>query len=136
MPTELETVCKNLQIKCESMPGEPNPEWPESDPWVCRLSFEGRAIVVPFYTGKGRRKPRVGTISPALPVPPTAADVLYCLASDARALDLTFEEFASEFGYDTDSRKAERAWRQCRELGVKVRMLLGDVFEVVANAEH
>lgn len=58
---------------------------------------------------------------------PTLADVLDCLASDASGyenaivdakqkqswgfLRLTFESWASEYGYDTDSRKAEKTFR-------------------------
>lgn len=51
------------------------------------------------------------------PVPaPKAADVLYCLVSDASAADAgSFEEWVGDLGYDIDSRSAERVYRACLE---------------------
>ena len=45
-------------------------------------------------------------------VAPTTADVLDCLASDASGFEnaRSFEEWASEYGYDVDSRKAFRTY--------------------------
>lgn len=53
-----------------------------------------RAITVPFHQGSAHTKP------------PTARDVLQCLLSDTSGLDGSFEEWAANYGYDTDSRKA------------------------------
>ena len=59
---------------------------------------------------------------PANTQPPTAIDVLDCLASDAAGWDNApnFEDWCGEYGYDTDSRKAERTFnaveKQSREL--------------------
>lgn len=45
---------------------------------------------------------------------PDLLDVLYSLVSDASVLDHTsFESWAGDFGYDTDSRKAEDIYRAC-----------------------
>ena len=41
-------------------------------------------------------------------------DVLYSLVSDARAGTETFDDFCSNYGYDTDSRKAYATWQQCQ----------------------
>ncbi len=41
---------------------------------------------------------------------PSAGSVLMCLEYNNPG---TFEEFCDEYGYDTDSRKAERTWRAC-----------------------
>jgi len=46
---------------------------------------------------------------------PAAAAVLSCLIMDARAGSQTFKSWADEFGYDTDSRKAEAIYRACQE---------------------
>jgi hypothetical protein len=64
----------------------------------------------------------------AKPIPaPGVADVLHCLLMDADAIDAgSFEEWAQEFGYDTDSRKAETTYRACVEIGLKLRLMLGD----------
>lgn len=58
---------------------------------------------------------------------PDVCDVLYSLASDADAIDCaTFEEWASNYGYDTDSRKAEGIYRACLEIALKLRAGLGE----------
>ncbi len=54
----------------------------------------------------------------------SAADALSCLLMDARAAETTFEDWAAEFGYDTDSRKAEAVYRACDEIGKKLKSLL------------
>ena len=58
---------------------------------------------------------------------PTLRDVLYSLVSDADAIDCaTFEDWAINYGYDTDSRSAEKAYRACLESGLKLRAMLGE----------
>lgn len=56
---------------------------------------------------------------------PTLEDILDSLALDASVLDQTFEEFCGEFGYDTDSRKAEETYQACRENAKGLLSLLG-----------
>lgn len=60
------------------------------------------------------------------PIPaPELDDVLYCLISDASVLDYaTFEEWADDFGYDTDSRKAEQIYRDCLALALQLRSFI------------
>jgi hypothetical protein len=59
--------------------------------------------------------------------PPTAADVLYSLLSDASAIDSpTYEDWADDYGYDRDSRKGEAIYRACIEIGLKLRAALGE----------
>lgn len=61
------------------------------------------------------------------PLMPDALDVLYSLAMDASVLDAGgFENWASDFGYDTDSRKAESVYRACLDIALKLRAALGD----------
>ena len=61
------------------------------------------------------------------PILPDFCDVLASLASDASVLDSgTFEEWAGEFGYDTDSRKAEATYRACLEIALKLRNGIGE----------
>lgn len=63
----------------------------------------------------------------ANPIMPDAADVLYCLLSDAGAIDYaTFEDWAGNYGYEPDSRSAESIYRACLETGLKLRAALGD----------
>jgi hypothetical protein len=60
-------------------------------------------------------------------ITPNAADVLYCLALDGEAINYAaFEQWADEFGYDTDSRKAEAAYKECLRAGLFLRAILGE----------
>lgn len=85
-----------------------------------------RQITTPFHMG------------PAHCEGPTAADVLYCLISDTTSVDnaRSFEDWCAEFGYDTDSRKAEKIYKQCLAIGEKLHRFLADDFDNFAQAEH
>lgn len=52
---------------------------------------------------------------------PPLDDVFYALLQDAHGSDATFEDWAEEFGLNPDSRKAEAAWKQCREIAAALR---------------
>ena len=41
-------------------------------------------------------------------------NALYCFVSDAISGLYSFDEFCGEYGYDSDSRKAEKIWRACK----------------------
>jgi hypothetical protein len=92
--------------------------------WTVRLLYAGRTLTTPFFQG------------PAHSQPPSAADVLHCLSTDARAGEWSFENFCSDFGYDEDSRKARATWEACKKTSAELHALLGDKFEEVADAEH
>lgn len=65
------------------------------------------------------------------PKPPTKQDVLYCIASELQGIDCArnFEDWASNYGYDTDSRKAERIYHQCVQQASEFRALCGGAKE-------
>lgn len=58
-------------------------------------------------------------LAKAQKVAPKLADVLHSLISDGEAYfdALSFEDFAANYGYDVDSRKAESIYRKCDEIG-------------------
>jgi hypothetical protein len=56
---------------------------------------------------------------------PTVESVLECLFLDAEACHSCFEDWCSECGYDTDSRKAEETYKACVQNGLKLRKALG-----------
>ena len=62
------------------------------------------------------------------PVPaPLLTDVLYSLAMESDVLEAgTFEQWAGDLGYDTDSRKAEATYRACLDNALKLRVMIGD----------
>lgn len=58
---------------------------------------------------------------------PALRDVIASLLMDSEAIDSGgFEEWASDLGYDTDSRKAEAIYRACVDTGLKMRLMFGD----------
>lgn len=59
-------------------------------------------------------------------IQPDPLDVLYSLTMDSDVLDYAgFEYWASEYGYDADSRKAESTYRACLEIALKLRAAIG-----------
>jgi hypothetical protein len=58
---------------------------------------------------------------------PEAAEILDCLASDAVSVENSrgFEDWASDLGYDPDSRKAEKTYLACVKSSERLRKFLG-----------
>ena len=57
---------------------------------------------------------------------PTAAEVLSCLASDSSSVDNSgFEDWCSELGYETDSRKAKKTFEACEHAAKRLLNFLG-----------
>ena len=75
-------------------------------------------------------------IPKSAPIMPDAIDVLYSLTMDSSVLEYaTFEDWASEYGYDADSRSAESTYRACLEIALKLRAAIGDAgLETLRNA--
>ena len=92
--------------------------------WHVRLHYQGRHLLTRYSMGTAHREP------------PKCDDVLANLCMDASGYDnaRTFEEWAGEYGYDTDSRKAEAMYRLVAEGAKALRQLLGaDYDDVVAR---
>lgn len=70
----------------------------------------------------------------------TRYDILnafYCFISDAISGDMTFKEFCSEFGYDEDSRRAEKTWNACVKAHDKLqRIYPGDIYELADRLQE
>lgn len=84
----------------------------QADQWsitIKGLSFD-------YYTGIGHRKND-------RPVKPDPIDLLYSLVSDASACDESFDDWCSNYGYDTDSRKALDTYLKCQENALKLRKM-------------
>ncbi len=116
---------RKVTIVCEddgmgTMPGDTQP----MRKWAVALRLRGRRLTTKFYQGTAHTKP------------PTAADVLACLISDASAGAQSFEGFCGEFGYDEDSRKALSVYKACKSMKPRIERFLGDAFEEFAGAEH
>lgn len=57
---------------------------------------------------------------------PDPIEVLWSIARDSDALEMTFEDWAGEFGYDTDSRKAEKTYRACQDGALRLKKILSE----------
>lgn len=58
---------------------------------------------------------------------PKIEDVLYGLITDSEVIDYdSFESWADNMGFDPDSRKDEKIYQACLEIGLKLRNRLGD----------
>jgi hypothetical protein len=99
----------------EAEPDSSGRRWRRND-YSVTLKMGQKTLRTKFFTGFAHKSP-------------TAVDVLYCLISDAQVGVDTFEDFCSNFGFDTDSRKDHAIWQKCRKMAPKVRKFLGEHFE-------
>jgi hypothetical protein len=60
-----------------------------------------------------------------------------CFVGDAVSGNMSFDEFCSEFGYDTDSRTAEKTWKACKHSSEKLeRIYDGDIYELANELQE
>lgn len=88
-----------------------------------------------FSTGSGWVvKNTFGTV----PKKPNATDIFSCLISDAQSVQgATFEDWASDLGYDVDSRKAEKTYRSCQDEATNLQKFLGrELFNAALDCEN
>lgn len=96
-------------------------EWQrKSNPWTVTLRYQGRQFTFPFWSI----------------TEPSTFGAAHCILSDAIGDDPFFEAWADDYGYDTDSRKAERVWLAVRRNAKRTRTLLGDDFATFAAMDE
>lgn len=72
-------------------------------------------------TGRNGKPGKPGTW-----IKPDSVDVIYSLVSDSCVLDYaSFESWADDFGYDSDSRKAEAIYKACLDIALKLKAAIG-----------
>lgn len=87
-------------------------EWGEAaSHWRVTLKRNGKSYSTHYSMGA------------ALTGSPELCDVLYCLISDAESAGESFDDWCANFGYDTDSRKAERTWKACKRVAASLSRL-------------
>lgn len=124
--TGLEKVCKRLGLELEAklLGTRCDADGWQHQAWAVTLSRGAETYSTLFRQGLAHADTE-----------PTVANVLSCLMSDASSGESgSFEAFCSEFGYDTDSRRAEATYRACQESAEAMRRMLGVDFDVVALA--
>ena len=85
------------------------------DNWKCVLKCDGRQLTLFFSQGYGHGG-----------APPKIETILECQRSEYVDDDVDFEEWASDFGYNSDSRSAERTFKACQKGSRKLEKFLGD----------
>jgi hypothetical protein len=106
-----------------------NPHMPDScnmNHFKTTLRMEHRQMTIIFSQGYG------------ITGEPTADSVLNCLVSDAWGIDNArdFEDWAGEYGYDTDSRRAERTYNACVQQTAKLKQFAGDHYDELLSCEE
>ena len=97
-----------------------NREWcREATHWKVTFSYEDKEFETFYSMGSGH-----------LGAEPDLEDVLNCLAMDCRMAEFAFfEDYCNEFGFDSDSRKAEKSWNIVRDQRTKLQEFFGDKFD-------
>jgi hypothetical protein len=91
--------------------------------WTVTLHRAGKKFTTPFYTGSAIRDFR-------------AADVVHSLVSDAVGISdaTSFEDWASDYGYDSDSLSAYKTFQALKAQAPRVRSFFGEHFDAIAKA--
>lgn len=100
------------RIKAESKMVDRNPNMAADEDWS-RQAHHYKVTISGVFHGRRKRLTTYFSMGSAFCKDPEAGEVLDCLASDAAGFENAqgFEDWASEYGYDTDSRKAERTYK-------------------------
>ena len=123
------TFVNKYKIRIDSVMVDANPnmpDMPDGNHYKCTLKYGKRQFTTYFSMGSAHCKD------------PTAEDLLDCLASDASGYDNCrgFEDWCSDYGYDTDSRKAEKTFNTIGAQTAKLRKFLSDKFDELLNSER
>ena len=107
-----------------------DPEWTDKQPigdgWAegtrafsVTLRHQRRQFTLDFFQGPAHEKE------------PDIDDVLDCVILDSQGIDnaRSFEDWASDFGYDTDSRKAEAIFKTCKRQRAELKRLMGNDYD-------
>lgn len=134
MPTMSQAVAA-LNIKATITRTDRNPnaaddEWARTaDHWHVTIRREGRRMQTVFSMGSGHHGKA-----------PKLCEVLDSLASDAAGFESArgFEDWCAEYGYETDSRKAERIYRAVERQTASLKRVLGSTaaFDAIIYADR
>ena len=131
--SQLSDRCRDFHILANFKKGSGEPRPPfisdNSLAWTVTLTHKGlkgsEPMTVPFYTGRAVTNP-------------TVADVLSNLLTDASGYESArnFEEWCSQYGYDSDSRKALATYEAIGHNTAAIHKLLGKDYNFLATLEH
>jgi hypothetical protein len=106
-------------VSFSAKPTDANPntdDWEGAHHWLCVLRRHGARMSVPYSQGS------------AIVNPPTVEDLLSCMADDCAGYEnaRSFADWARDYGYDEDSRKAERIYKIIARQAASLKRLLGE----------
>jgi len=106
-----------IKMSCEYADSNPNmADSANMNHYKCQLRRSGKQLTINFSQGYG------------ISGDPEVESVLSCLASDSIGVENAgnFEDWAQEYGYDTDNRKAEKIYKVCERQSQKLKNFLGE----------
>ena len=123
---QLQDVIAATGLTLSAKQGAPdNPDFKDSDGWTVTLKLGRRRFTLPYYMGHGHNGAE-----------PTQADVLTSLILDSSGVwGENFGDWCANYGYDDDSRKAERIYKQCQRDATRLERLLGPDFTRFMESE-
>ncbi len=84
-------------------------EWKKTaNKYKARIIYNKKSMTIIYYTGSGWKKD------------PELEDILGSILQDTTYLDYGFEDFANEMGYDSDSRTAEKIYKDIQKQAKKI----------------
>lgn len=96
----------------------------KANDWRITLRYKGRSYSFDYWQGVGIKKdPQIET-------------VMDNLLSNTLVDRIAFEDWVSEYGYSSDSRKAERIYKACVKQTKAVKRLLGNDYEQFLESER
>ena len=115
-----------IRAKAEWADRNPSaPDWKDANHFKVTLR---RDVLVPLSGHTSRQLTTYFSQGYGIQGEPTAVGVLSCLISDAASYNNArgFEDWASDLGFDPDSRKAERTYRAVEKQVQVLKRFLGD----------
>lgn len=115
--------------------------------WLATIMHKSKAVLATLYTQGVAHCPsyprgKFGRLTvseydnlrrdcanpPRKGAPRQPLDALWCIATDCQSVMNcgSFEEWAGEFGYDTDSRQAEKTYNECVSNYMALKRAIGD----------
>lgn len=141
-PTDTSVVVGGIETTAHAVYiGKPDGEWGGTQrEWIQSLQewheWHATAWAVTLKVGEKEHRTTY-SMGSAHRKPPRAVDVVESLFMDASGGAEPFEEWASDYGIDPDSRKGYAAWEACRATSLALRELYGrqfhDIAEVIAE---
>lgn len=131
MVETLKAFANRIALRAESAWADANPHMDggqDMTHWKvtlrARIDGKARRMTVPFSMGMAHHGE------------PDPIDVLDCLVSDASGAYQDFETWASDLGFDPDSRKAERTYRTVVRQTKRLRAFLGPEYDRAMECER